>query len=257
MRHLALLAVLAAPPIGSSRPIHVDEEADVAPESQGPRPSRIRVCPSTGDDSHLLARLLAGQAAATGTIELATLAAAQSAARVLRQQHSDDDPERVIEVVLCPEAHALRSPLRFTGRDHHQVWRGERPALAPLGELQAPTLSAAVHLPPDGWAKVAGNEAGAFESPFPAGVAPFRHLWRSGDGIRLKRATLEGVNGTCGGFDACAPTDIASCISGSLPRRPDRRLIAGCLFVCRCSRLSQLRMQRREHDAGVAGARRR
>jgi sucrose-6-phosphate hydrolase SacC (GH32 family) len=164
----------------------------------------VRVCPSTGDDSQLEQLLAGSQTAASDTIELATLSAAQSAARVLRQQRPDE-PERMIEVVLCPEVHALRSPLRFTKQDHHQVWRGEQ-SLSSSAEQQAmqavPTLSAAVHLPQDGWAKVP-SKARAFESPIPAGVAPFRHLWRSGDGVRLKRTTLEGMNATCGGFDAC------------------------------------------------------
>ena len=159
----------------------------------------IRVCPSTGDDSQL-DQLLSGRMAANDTILLATLSAAQSAARALRRLHPHE-PERMVEVALCPEVHALQAPIRFTKQDHHQVWRGER---STMGQ-QAPTVSSAVQLPQDGWAKVPGKER-AFQAPIPAGVSPFRHLWRTGDGVRLKRTTLEGINGTCGGLGTCATT---------------------------------------------------
>ena len=169
------------------------------------RPRVVRVCPSTGRDDSQLNLLLAGHTTfSDDTIELATVSAAQSATRVLRRRHPDE-PDDMIEVVLCPEVHALHSPLRFTAQDHHQVWRGENLTTATTSTeweaMHTPTLSGAVYLPQAYWARVPNKTA--FESPIPAGVTSFRHLWRSGDGVRLKRATLEGTNGTCGGFDTC------------------------------------------------------
>lgn len=203
------------------------------------RPRVIRVCPSAGrpDDSQLH-QLLTGHTAAGDTIELATLSAAQSAARVLRQQRPDD-PDGMIEVVLCPEVHALHSPLRFTAQDHHQVWRAEKSSVASRSKQNAtlaPTLSAAVHLRRDSWARVP-SKTQAFESPIPVGVVPFRHLWRSGandPNIRLKRTTLEGTNGTCGDFNSC--TLGMSPIDQGLSAADCRRFLS----CRRCSGLSQL-----------------
>ena len=188
----------------------------------------IHVCP---DGSTNAGR--ASSASNAGAASLATLHAAQLAARhAIRALDATGMPGQV-EVVLCGGVHRLLSPLEFEAADSPRhpesrvVWRG-----AGLTEPM-PVISGGVTI--TGWAAVPGASPPVFKALLPPAEGNFvRLLWSVSSDmhdeqsrVRLPRLTAEGVPSSCGGGGSSKYIDSSDI---SLPRAKDAPAV-GCREV--------------------------